>query len=56
MEAIDLINALFCEVNPIPVKYVLNEMGYDFGKPRLPLVELSDSNKEKVNKVLKKYF
>lgn len=56
VEAIDLINALFCEVNPIPVKYVLNEMGYDFGKPRLPLVELSDSNKEKVNKVLKKYF
>lgn len=56
VEALDLINALFCEVNPIPVKYVLNEMGYDFGKPRLPLVELSDSNKEKVNKVLKKYL
>lgn len=56
VEAIDLINALFCEVNPIPVKYVLNKMGYDFGEPRLPLVELSDSNKEKVDKVLKKYF
>ena len=56
VEAIDMINALFCEVNPIPVKYVLNKMGYDFGKPRLPLVELSDSSKEKVDKVLKKYM
>ena len=56
VEAIDMINALFCEVNPIPVKYVLNKIGYDFGKPRLPLVELSDSSKEKVDKVLKKYM
>ena len=56
VEAIDMINALFCEVNPIPVKYVLNKMGYDFGRPRLPLVELSDSSKEKVDKVLKKYM
>ena len=56
VEAIDMINALFCEVNPIPVKYVLNKMGYDFGKPRLPLIELSDSSKEKVDKVLKKYM
>lgn len=52
----DMCEALFCEVNPIPVKYALNEMGYDFGKPRLPLVELSDSSKEKVDKVLKKYM
>lgn len=56
VEASDLIDALFCEVNPIPVKYVLNKMGYDYGKPRLPLVELSDSSKEKVDKVLKKYM
>ena len=45
LRALSLINALFCEVNPIPVKYALNLMGYDFGKPRLPLVELSDKNK-----------
>lgn len=56
VEAIDMIDALFCEVNPIPVKYALNQMGYNFGKPRLPLVELSDVNKKKVNKVLKKYL
>lgn len=53
---IDMIDALFCEVNPIPVKYALNQMGYDFGKPRLPLIELSDVNKKKVDKVLKKHL
>lgn len=56
VEAVEMIDALFCEVNPIPVKYVLNKMGYDFGKPRLPLVELSDKNKEKVDKAIKKYI
>lgn len=56
VSAMDMIDALFCEVNPIPVKYVLNEMGYDFGKPRLPLTELSLKNKDKVDKVIKKYI
>lgn len=51
----DMVDALFCEVNPTPVKYILNEMGYDYGDPRLPLVPLSDKNKLKVNKVLVKY-
>ena len=51
----DMVDALFCEVNPIPVKYILNEMGYDYGDPRLPLVPLSDKNKEKVDNVLVKY-
>lgn len=45
LDALNLISSLFSEVNPIPVKYALNLMGYDFGKPRLPLVELSDKNK-----------
>lgn len=36
-----LIDALFLEVNPIPVKAALNLMGFDMGKPRLPLVEMS---------------
>ena len=56
VEAIDMIDALFCEVNPIPVKYALNKKGYNFGTPRLPLIELSDKGKEKVDKVLKKYM
>lgn len=48
LNAIELINALFCEVNPIPVKYGLNHMGFDCGIPRLPLVELSDLGKDKL--------
>lgn len=54
LKALSLINALFCEVNPIPVKYALNLMGYDFGKPRLPLVELSDKNKVVLENEMKK--
>lgn len=52
LDVIDLIDELFREVNPIPVKYALNLMGYNFGKPRLPLIELSDINKEKLKKVM----
>ena len=55
LDVLDLIDALFCEVNPIPVKYALNLMGYDFGVPRLPLVELSDSNKEKLKNIMRKH-
>ncbi len=55
LEVIDLIDALFAEVNPIPVKYALNLMGYNFGKPRLPLIELSNKNKEKMKEIMKKH-
>ena len=51
--AIPLINALFSEVNPIPVKYALNRIGFNCGKPRLPLIELSDENKEVLNQLLR---
>lgn len=44
LSSIELINALFCEVNPIPVKESLNILGYNFGIPRLPLVPLSDEH------------
>jgi 4-hydroxy-tetrahydrodipicolinate synthase len=39
-----LIDALFSEVNPIPVKTALNLMGFNMGNLRLPLVELSEKN------------
>ncbi len=39
-----LIDALFLEVNPIPVKAALNLMGFDMGMPRLPLIEMSEDN------------
>ena len=53
LNAINLINTLFIEVNPIPVKEALNIVGYNFGTPRLPLVELSDANKEVLKKAIK---
>jgi len=46
IKAIPLIKALFCEVNPIPVKAALNMVGYNAGIPRLPLIEMSKSNQE----------
>lgn len=55
LDVIDLTDALFVEVNPIPTKYALNLMGFDFGVPRLPLIELSDKNKELMKNVMKKH-
>ena len=52
LDAIPLINALFAEVNPIPVKAALNIIGYDFGEPRLPLIPASDGVKEKLKYLL----
>lgn len=46
LESISLIETLFCEVNPIPIKSALNIKGYNYGIPRLPLIELSEKNKE----------
>lgn len=51
--SLPLINALFSEVNPIPIKYALNKIGFNCGIPRLPLVELSDKNKERIDTLLK---
>ncbi len=53
LKALDLISALFSEVNPIPVKHALKLVGFDFGLPRLPLVELSDKNKAVLEKTMK---
>lgn len=55
LATLPLINSLFCEVNPIPVKAALNMLGYDFGVPRLPLVELSKAEKERLQKEMKEY-
>ena len=53
IDAMPLINALFSEVNPIPVKEALNIEGYDFGEPRLPLIKLSEENRKKLENELK---
>lgn len=54
--ALPLINALFCEVNPIPVKYAMNKIGFNCGLPRLPLVELSSNGKKKIDLALSEFI
>lgn len=44
LDYIELIKALFCEVNPIPVKTAMNLMGYEVGDLRLPLTEMEEEN------------
>ena len=56
LESLPLMNALFCEVNPIPVKAALNLMGYDFGIPRLPLTPLSSKNLEMLKTTMSPYL
>ena len=48
IEYLDLINNLFIEVNPIPVKEAMNMMGQECGPCRLPLCEMTDTNREKL--------
>ena len=55
LEALDLCDALFCEVNPIPVKAALNLMGKNVGPLRMPLTEMEDNNKEKLQRAMKEY-
>ena len=50
-----MIDALFCEVNPIPVKAAMNMLGFDAGTLRAPLTELSDAHKERLRKALQDY-
>lgn len=45
-----LINALFCEVNPIPVKKAVNLMGFEVGTLRMPLTEMEPANAERLLK------
>lgn len=52
---IGLMNALFMDVNPIPVKEALNLMGFQCGKPRLPLTDMTDEQKEKLASIMKQY-
>jgi 4-hydroxy-tetrahydrodipicolinate synthase len=48
LELLPLINALFCEVNPIPVKAAMNAMGFCENDIRLPLTVMEDENREKL--------
>ena len=46
-----IVDLLFCEVNPIPVKAAMKHMGFDCGGCRLPLTDLSPENKDKMIKL-----
>ena len=55
IEYLDLINSLFIEVNPIPVKEALNMMGVNVGSCRMPLYEMSDEHKAVLRASLEKH-
>ena len=55
LDAIELISALFCEVNPIPVKTALNLMGYEVGACKLPLCDMEPKNLETLKTAMKNY-
>lgn len=54
-EALPLVDALFSEVNPIPVKAAMNAMGLEVGPLRAPLCEMTDVNKAKLVQVMREY-
>ncbi len=55
LRAIPLIDALFCEVNPIPVKAAVNMLGMSAGSLRLPLTEMEDAHKEVLRQAMVSY-
>ncbi|HHV59576.1 MAG TPA: 4-hydroxy-tetrahydrodipicolinate synthase [Clostridiaceae bacterium] len=55
LATLELIKALFIEVNPIPIKAAMNLMGMNVGKCRMPLVDMSEKNLEFLKKAMKNY-
>lgn len=55
LQYLDLCNALFCDVNPIPVKEAMCMMGIDVGRCRMPLSPLNEKNKALLRSVLEKH-
>lgn len=54
LDMLELINSLFIEVNPVPIKTAMRILGYEVGNLRLPLGEMSEENREKLAASLKK--
>jgi len=50
-----LVNSLFIQPNPAPLKYALNHIGFRVGKPRLPLVEPDEKSAATIRETLKQY-
>lgn len=55
LQALSLIDALFCEVNPIPVKAALNLMGMNVGGLRRPLTTMEEAGQAKLKKAMEEY-
>lgn len=55
IKAIPLVDALFSEVNPIPVKKAMNLMGMEVGPLRMPLTEMTEPNAEKLAKAMREF-
>lgn len=54
-DALELVDALFCEVNPIPVKHALNLMGMEVGPLRMPLCPMEQENFDKLKTAMRNY-
>lgn len=54
-ENYDAFRDLFCDTNPVPVKYALSRMGFDTEEVRLPMVPLKDQHKQLINGMLKRH-
>ena len=55
LELKDFCDALFCDVNPIPVKTALNLLGWEVGPLRLPLCDPTEAGLEKIKTALERY-
>ncbi len=55
LKALPLIESLFCEVNPIPVKEALNMLGWEVGPLRMPLTPMEEEHKEKLRQAMKDF-
>lgn len=55
LKALPLIHALFCEVNPIPVKTALNLMGMEVGPLRLPMTPMEEANEARLIQAMKEF-
>lgn len=55
LACLNVVDNLFSEVNPIPVKAALNMKGYAYGIPRLPLIEMSEGKKADLKKAIEDF-
>lgn len=55
LSALDLIDKLFIEVNPVPVKNAMNMLGYGVGPLRMPLCDMEECNADKLKKAMTEY-